>query len=245
MIKIYKILAFGFLIMMSGCSSDKEIEEFNKPATYWYSKVVESVAKNNLDKADAYFTSLQSEHTGSPMLKEATIILALAHMKQDEYILAEHFLDEYIKRYASTKEQENASFLKVKSRYLALPHTGRDQAMLDEAIESANGFLTSYPTSEYKHMVDTMLGRMLMAKFVLNDNIRDLYSRLGKNDASMYYKETNSQQWLNDKEVQKVSPPWYREWFEGDGGASWYDFMVPSGSIVSRNSNKEDVNESR
>ena len=89
------LVAFIFL---TGCS--KELEEYNKPAVYWYAKIIQSISDGSVDKADNYYSSLQSEHVGSPLLPEATMILAIAHMHYEEYLLSEHFLNEYIKRYA-------------------------------------------------------------------------------------------------------------------------------------------------
>ncbi len=66
------------VVLMSGCG--KEMDEFNKPADYWYEKMIDAVSKGNLEKADGYFSSLQSEHIGSPLLGEATLIMAQAHM---------------------------------------------------------------------------------------------------------------------------------------------------------------------
>ena len=95
----FTFCALLFTVVMSGCS--KDIEEYNKPAIYWYTKIVESVSNGNLERADNYYSSLQGEHIGSPLLPEATMILAIAHMQDEEYILTEHFLDEYNNRYAN------------------------------------------------------------------------------------------------------------------------------------------------
>ena len=99
----------ALLVLMTGCG--KEIEEYNKPAEYWYEKMVNAVANGNLEKADGYFSSLQSEHISSPFLSEATLIMAQAHMAQEEYLLAEHFLDEYIRRYATPEGRERNNFV--------------------------------------------------------------------------------------------------------------------------------------
>ena len=114
-IKSYLSLSLLLLfVIFTGCS--KEIDEYNKPAIYWYSKLVQEVSNGDLDRADSYYSSLQGEHIGSPLLPEATMILAIAHMHFEEYLLSDHFLDEYIKRYATTNEKEQAEFLKIKSK---------------------------------------------------------------------------------------------------------------------------------
>ncbi|OHD94157.1 MAG: outer membrane protein assembly factor BamD [Sulfurimonas sp. GWF2_37_8] len=231
---IYLLLLSG-LIFFGGCS--KELEEYNKPALYWYSKIVESVSDGDLEKADNYYSSLQGEHIGSPLLPEATIILAIAHMHEEEYLLSEHFFNEYIKRYANPNEKEFAEFMKIKAKYLALPNPWRDQVLIQDAIIEGDNFKRFYPHSIYYGVVDTMLTNLHLADAALNENIADLYTRLDKPRSAEYYKNIKPQPWINWNEIERANTAWYRAWFEGDGEESWYGFMVPdTKSVVSRNS---------
>lgn len=225
-------------LFFGGCS--KDIDEYNKPALYWYGKIIESISHANLEKADNYYTSLQGEHIGSPLLPEATMILALAHMEHEEFLLAEHFLDEYVKRYATPNEKEEAEFLKIKAKYLALPNPRRDQALINEALVGGEKFKNDYPNSMYIPVIDTMLTRLYLAKAALNENIADLYERLDKPKSAAYYRSIKSEPWIKWEEVEVANAPWYRAWFEGDGKESWYGFLVPdTRSVVSRNSVQE------
>ncbi|HUH42159.1 MAG TPA: outer membrane protein assembly factor BamD [Sulfurimonas sp.] len=238
--KNYTLIAFASLVLLfNGCS--KNIEEYNKPAMYWYSKIVEQVSSGDLEHADNYYSSLQGEHIGSPLLPEATMMLAIAHMQQEEYLLSEHFLDEYIKRYATPNEKEDAEFLKIKAKYKALPHPRRDQVLIDEAIAQGELFKQTYPDSMYYEVVNTMLTRLYLAQFVLNEEISDLYDRLDKPKAAAYYRAVNPQPWIILDEIDRANASWYRAWFEGDGTSSWYNFMIPdTKSVVSRNSISEE-----
>ena len=238
----YFITTLFIMIFFTGCS--KELEEYNKPAAYWYEKLIESVSSNNLEKADNYYSSLQSEHIGSPFLPEATMILAQAHMYYEEYLLSEHFLNEYIKRYASASQREYAEFLKIKAKYMALPNVRRDQGLIDEAIYDGESFKKTHPDSIYYHTVDTMVTRLYLAQASLNEAIALLYIRLDKPKGSEYYKNIKPQPWINWTEIEKANTPMYREIFEGDGTSSWYDFLIPdTQSVVSRHRKIEgDIN---
>jgi outer membrane protein assembly factor BamD len=237
---LIKILFVAIFTSMLFTSCSKDIEEYNKPAIYWYSKIIESISDSNLDKADDYYGSLQGEHIGSPLLPEATMILALAHMQNDEFILSEHFFNEYVTRYANPNEKEFAEYMKLKSKYLALPNPRRDQVLINRAILDANNFKKSYPNSMYYKVVDSMLTDLYMADAALNWTISDLYKRLDKPKASKYYSEIKPQPWIKWSDIKRASSPWYREWFEGDGTESWYGFLIPdTKSVVSRNSIKD------
>jgi len=236
--KIKTIFSFFTLlsfILFSGCS--KELEEYNKPAIYWYSKMIKSASQNNLEKADDYYSSLQGEHIGSPLLPEATMIMAIAHMEDEEYLLAEYFFDEYIKRYANSNEKEFAEFMKIKAKYMSLPNPRRDQVLINETIKEGEKFKYNYPYSDYFNITDSMLTNLYLADASLNKTISDLYQRLDKPRASKYYQNVNPQPWIKWQEIDRARAPWYREWFEGDGSESWYGFLVPdTRSVVSRNS---------
>ncbi len=229
-----KITAFMFavLILFSGCG--KDIEEFNKPATYWYNKMVNSVASGSLDRADSYFSSLQSEHSSSALLPEATLIMALAHMSQEEYLIAEHFLDEYNRRYSNANTKEYAEFLKIKSKFLALPNPGRDQGLIDETLKSITTYASRYPNSIYMPLVDTMRVQLELAQADLNEQVAMLYDRLQKPSGAKYYRELKPSNWSQNIETNSANISWYRWMFEGDGSSSWYDFMIPqTRSVVS------------
>jgi len=232
----FKILLASLLFTALFTSCAKKVEEYNKPAVYWYGKIVESISTGDIDNADDYYASLQGEHIGSPLLPEATMILAIAHMHAQEYLLTEHFLNEYIKRYANENEREFAEFLKIKAKYMALPNPRRDQVLIADAIQEANTFKQNYPHSMYYSLVDSMLTNLYLARAVLNESIASLYERVDKPKAAAYYRAMIPQTWIKWNEVERANTPWYKEIFEGDGTSSWYAFLIPdTQSVVSRN----------
>ncbi len=235
----FLLLSMAIMLFFSSCA--KELEEYNKPAIYWYTKIVESIADANLEKADGYYSSLQGEHIGSPLLQEATLILAISHMYYKEYLLSEHFLNEYIKRYANPNEKEAAEFMKIKAKYMALPNPRRDQALMKDAIIEGEKFKKNYPHSMYYSVVDTMITRLYMGEASLNESIASLYDRIDKYKSARYYRNIKPQAWINWNNVDRAKDVWYRAPFEGDGRGSWYGFLIPdTKSVVSRNSISDD-----
>jgi len=232
------------LVFLSGCS--KDVEEYNKPALYWYGKIVEAISDGDVDKADDYYSSLQGEHIGSPLLPEATMILAIAHMHYEEYLLTEHFLNEYVKRYANQNEVEYAEFLKIKAKYMALPNPRRDQVLISDAIKEAKKFKQKYPYSMYYSLVDSMLTNLYLADAVLNETIASLYDRIDKPKSAAYYRAIMPEKWIKWDEIDRANTPWYKDIFEGDGTSSWYEFLIPdTQSVVSRNTVQTDLNETK
>jgi len=231
------MMAAAVILLLNGCG--KELEVYNKPADYWYEKMIGAVSSGNLEKADSYFSSLQSEHISSPLLGEATLIMAQAHMAYEEYLLAEHFLDEYNRRYATPAGREYVEFLKIKSKFLALPNPGRDQGLIDETLRGVSNFKISYPHSVYMPLVESMETQLQLARGSLNNQIANLYDRLQKPKGAEYYRHIAPVTWIDDKDISPANIPWYREVFEGDGSSSWYDFLIPkTKSVVSMDDNE-------
>jgi outer membrane protein assembly factor BamD len=233
------LIVLGAFLLLTGCS--KEVEEYNKPAVYWYGQIIQSVANGNLEKADNYYSSLQSEHAASPLLPEATMILGVAHMHFEEYLLSDHFLTQYVKRYANNNEQEFSEFMKIKGKYMALPNPRRDQELISEALIAAETFKLNYPHSMYYLIVDSMATNLYLAQALLNESIASLYERVDKPKSAAYYRSIKPEPWIKWEDVNRANTAWYREWFEGDGTSSWYDFMIPdTQNVVARNSVADD-----
>ena len=203
---IKTIFAGIFLsLLLAGCGSDDStVEEFNKPALYWYQKIAKSISGGYMDKADAYYVSLKSEHMRSPMIPSAIIMLAHAHMSQEEYLLANFYLDEYNKRYGAGSNREYIEFLKIKASFLGIKDVYKDQKLIQDTILNARIFTGRYPGSEYQPLIETMLVRLYMTQYLLNENIAALYERTGKEKAAKIYREKNKGSVIQQSDI---TPP--------------------------------------
>lgn len=203
----YRVILTGLMSiwLLVGCADhSEETKEFNKPAQYWYKKIAASISSGNMDKADAYYISLKSEHMRSPLLKTAIMMLAHAHMNKEEYLLASYYLDEYNKRFGDTKSREYIDFMKLKASFLGIKDVYKDQKLIMDTIHQAKTYLARYPGSEYQSLVNTILVKLLMGQYLLNENIAALYDRIGKPDAAEIYREKNSDSAL---EISDITPP--------------------------------------
>jgi outer membrane protein assembly factor BamD len=188
--------------MMGGCASkSKMTETYNKPADYWYKTILKSVAAGNLDKADDAFTSLSSEHVASPYLKEAMMILYRVHLEEDEYLMANFYLDNYIKRYATSRNIEYLKYLKIKTKFAQFKHPKRNQKLLIDTIAEANDYIEKFPNSLYNPMVDTILTKLYLTELILNREIVSLYKRLGRDKAAAIYQQKIDKSWLKDTPI--------------------------------------------
>ncbi len=191
-------------LFLVGCAKDDEIAEFNKPALYWYKQIAKSISKESLDKADAYYISLKSEHIRSPLIPTAMMMLAHAHINAEEYLLANYYLDEYNKRFGTHNSQEYIDFMKLKASFLGVRDVYKDQKLIMDSISKATHYLDRYPNSSYSPLVNTILIRLQMSQYLLNENIASLYDRTGKKEASKIYRAKNSNSVV---QLRDITPP--------------------------------------
>jgi len=212
--KILNLMIITSLVyIFTGCAS-KEREEYNKPAIYWYNKMIRQISNYQLDDADNTFTSLESEHRNSPLLPGAIMIIAISHMEDEEYALANYYFDEYLKKYSIEKNADYIRFLKIKSNFLAFESQFREQNLLTKTITATNNFIKEYPKSQYIYLVKDIQSRLLMAKSLFDVEISELYDRIDKPKANVFYKEKASKDWDDVNNIEKIDVPWYRSIFE-------------------------------
>jgi outer membrane protein assembly factor BamD len=188
------------LFFTSGCVSKHN--EYNKSAQYWYEQIIRSIAGANLELADDYYLSLQSEHPKSELLEGATLILAKAHEDSRENLLAEFYYDEYIKRFATQENMEYYQFKKVDAAFKHLKATNKNQRLIRDTILEADAFLELYPNSIYYEMVQTVRTKLQLTEYLLNETVASLYDRIDKPQAAQIYRDRNNQSWIASGDLQ-------------------------------------------
>ena len=204
MFRKYKksFLAVLALLFVVGCSGKDAVKEYDKPALYWYKNIIKSVSSSNFDKADNFYISLRSEHMRSPLLPTATMILAQAHMEDKSYLMSDYYLDEYLKKYASSQKTEQARFLKIKAAFLGVKNINRDQKLMIDTLKAVDAFIVTYPNSQYRPIVDTLKVRLHMAQYMLNENVARLYNRIGEDESAKIYRTKNENSALNSTDIE-------------------------------------------
>ncbi|TLD97861.1 outer membrane protein assembly factor BamD [Helicobacter jaachi] len=199
-------LLFAFF-MFFGCAK-KEVE-YNKPAAYWYESIIKEINFGNLEGADGYFSSLQSEHINSPLVPEAMFILGQAHMEKDEYILAAFYFDEYLKRYSSLANQDYVRFLKILTNFYGFKNYSKDQEFIAQSIADTQSFLQAYPKSRYKPYVEYIYLKFQLGQIELNRSIANVYKRQGKIAAQEEYLSRIDGDLYDNLKPRPSHIPWY------------------------------------
>lgn len=204
-------LAVAALLLLGGCAKQPLS---NQAAEFWYRQMAKEIGRSNLDLAGDHYASLTSEHVRSPLIKEATLMMAMAHLHNEEYLLAGFYLDEYIKRFGSREEIDRAQYFKLVADYRGIVRPGRDQKLLLDGRDRAAVYGAQYADSPLWPYAQTLYTRTRLADNELNVGIAGLYVRLDKPVAADYYRQKSD--FAPAKEGQ-VTPPvvwWPRSWFE-------------------------------
>ncbi len=213
MMKRIALLGVFLGVLLVSCDQ-KDKNEFNKPAAYWYQSILKEIKFGNLEGADNYYASLQSEHINSPLLPEAMLILGQAHMKNEEYLLAEFYFDEYLKRFATMQNGDYITYLKLQSRYYGLKNFSKDQEFFSASLIEFDDFLEKYPQSRYIPLVQTMQMRFVLGQNELNSGIIRVYKKQKKQEAVQKYQERIDEALESEARATPSHIPWYVKIFD-------------------------------
>ncbi|MEB2806134.1 outer membrane protein assembly factor BamD [Campylobacter upsaliensis] len=202
------------ITFFTACSTKNKDELYNLSPSQWYAQIIKDLQDKDLEKADTHYSGMASEHTADPLLEPTLIILAQAHMDEEEYQLAEFYLDEYNKKFGNSKNVDYTRYLKIKAKFEAFAVPNRNQALMLQSQQEIDNFLKEYPNTQYKPLVQTMLTKFNIAVFYLDSTIADLYNKTNRQQSYEIYQEKLQQSEFFERSIITPELPWYRAIFE-------------------------------
>lgn len=198
-----------FVAFFAGCADDGA--EFNKSASYWYEQMIIAIADNNLERADNYFNSLQNEHSASPLIKEALIMLTKAHSENNEQLLAGFFANEFKTRFSDEKNANYAGFLIMQTNYYAFGNYTKDQGFVNENVNEISTFVALNQNNKYLPYIRHILTSFKLAQLEMNKEIARIYRIKDKDSAEKKYLEQSAS--LDGIDFEPSHIPWYVKMF--------------------------------
>lgn len=212
--KVFFVAAL--LFALSGCSALNRVDNtlFNLTPDEWFAQVLSDIREKNLDAADEHYISFAAEHINSDYLPQLVLILANANVDEEKYVMANFYLNEYIKRFGSQAGIEYAKFLKIKANFDSFAKPNRNQALIQRSIEEVRAFVIQYPNSKYRPLIDTILAKLALAEVYLNEEIASLYERKGREDSAAIYRQKLEDSGVGANDIVRPTLPWYMVPFE-------------------------------
>ena len=212
MLKNFFILITLSLFFISCSTKDDEL--YNLSSSQWYKQIIKDLQDRDLEKADEHYTSMSSEHVSDPLLEPIALILAQAHIDEEEHKLANFYLDENAKKFGTSKNLDFIRYMQIRSKFESFAQPNREQGLLIETMNQIDEFSNSYPNTQYSILVGTMLTKFRLAYFALDESIADLYKRTGREESYEVYKLRLEESVLKDVPMIKARSAWYRRIFE-------------------------------
>ena len=153
-----KSILFSVIFIIFFCACSKSVnEEFNKPASFWYERLIYAISNGDLELADSYYNSLSSEHSASPLLPEALLLLIQAHIDNKEHLLASFFVNEYKTRFSNANNVDYIAFLGIETNFYAFDNYVKDQGFIDDNIKDINHFIILNQNNKYMPYISHIL----------------------------------------------------------------------------------------
>ena len=130
-------------------------------------------------KANRLFTQIAPQYTGKPQGERVMFFLADTYYKTEDYNLAGYQFERFLKSYPKSDKAVEAAFLGAKSYYMLSPRYSLDQTDTDKALVKLQGFINSYPDSEYMAEANAMAKELTTKKEKKSYEIARQYTRLG------------------------------------------------------------------
>jgi len=202
---MYRLL-FLIPLLFLGCAH-KSPKKDVKTSLQIHQKLKKNINSVMLDDADNDFLDLEANYPSSPYIKSDLLILFLAHFKNQEYDLAKFYLNQYEKRFASSKEIPWCEYQKIKLEFFKYQNAYTNQKELLDLKNMCENYKLNYPNSNFMPEVNTIYIKTLLTISYLNDKIYKLYKKTGKKKAAEEFKTKLPK--------NSLSPdiPWYKKLF--------------------------------
>jgi len=192
-LKYITILISLFLI---ACTNTQNI---NPSINKSNNKILQFIKNGDLDSADEEYIKIKDTQD-STKIKDSATILAIAHIENNEYILANFFIQEGL---SIDSSDEFLKFLLIKNQFLSANEHNNDLSYIKKALKALeeNSYLIS--DNEYKTLTSTMITRLKIDIAKRNKDIANQYKSLNKIQAYKIYKQKIEDMGFDSKDIIK------------------------------------------
>jgi outer membrane protein assembly factor BamD len=158
-----------------------------------YQKVLKNVdVKPKYDMAQKYyeakdykrslrlFEQIAPKYVGKPQGERVMFFLADCYYQKENYNMAGYQFERFIKSYPKSDKVAEAAFRGAKSYYELSPDHSLDQTDTDKALAKLQGFINTYPDSEFFAQANTMAMELTTKKERKAFEIAKQFNKLGE-----------------------------------------------------------------
>jgi outer membrane protein assembly factor BamD len=177
-LKFLYILLLGMLF--TACKTEFERTRTSNDPTLILSKADGYYAEGDFYRAQTLYDIIIPFYRGKSEAESLFLKYAYCNYNQAQYLLANHYFENYASTFTSSANREEATFMTAYSLYELSPNYKLDQTYTEQSIKSFQKFINTYPNSERvgesNNLIDEMRAKLEVKAFeqgVLYYNIKD------------------------------------------------------------------------
>ena len=170
---------FAIPVLLASCSEyQKVLKEVDvKPKYDLAQKLYEA---EDYKRALRLFEQIAPKYVGKPQGERVIYFLADTYFKREDYNMSGYQFERFIKSYPKSDKVTDAAFAGAKSYFKLSPEHSLDQTDTDKALMKLQGFINTYPDSEYFAEANTMAKELTTKKERKAFEIGKQFNKLGE-----------------------------------------------------------------
>ncbi len=154
------IIILSVLFLATSCKTEFEkIRTSNDPELI-YTKANNFYAEGDYYKAQTLYDLVIPFYRGKKEAETVFFKYAYCHYNQSQFMLSNHYFENYAQTFTSSPNQEEAQYMANYSLYKLSPNYKLDQTFTERAITGMQKFINTYPNSERTAVATTLIDEM-------------------------------------------------------------------------------------
>lgn len=172
------ILLLLTLTFIVSCSEYQKVLK-NDEVKAKYDLAEKLYTEGDFKRANRLFEQIAPRYVGKPQGERVLFFLANTYFEIKNYNFAGYQFERFLKSYPKSDKAAQASFLGAKSYYQLSPKYSLDQTDTDKALLKLQGFINTYPDSEYMTEANAMAKELTTKKEKKAIEIAKQFTKLG------------------------------------------------------------------
>ena len=172
------LLLLGTLL---SCSEYQKVLK-NEDVKAKYDMAQKFYEEGDMKRANRLFEQIAPKYVGKPQGERVMFFFADTYFQLGDYNMAGYQFERFVKSYPKSEKVSEASYFGAKSYYELSPRYSLDQTDTDKALAKLQGFINTYPDSEYFDEANAMAKELTTKKERKAYEIAKQYNKLGEFD---------------------------------------------------------------
>ncbi len=168
-----------FFVLLSSCNEYQKVLK-NTDIKAKYDLAQKYYEAEDYKRSNRLFEQIAPKYVGKPQGERVMFFLSDTYFQRKDYNMAGYQFERFIKSYPKSDKVPEAAFFGAKSYYELSPEYSLDQTDTDKALVKLQGFINTYPESEYFNEANAMAKELTTKKERKAFEIAKQFNKLGE-----------------------------------------------------------------